>query len=457
METITHLNIKVEGTPFQVVQQLEIRHNVNDHATAVIAGEVECGLAQDYLKRIDERSMVRITTTAEGQPSILFCGVVANVGVQMMSEYALLTLTLRSMSWLLDQGKKNKSYQNTAKTHEDVMKQALEGEAPINMQVTDRAIGSMQVQCNETNWEFCKRMASRLAAPLLTTIHSETPVITVGIPQSGTVYDLTGTETQVASTGQQKADLMAEDRLGISIKTTQYMFIGDSVSYGAGSQKVSGITASMQTGMLVTTVSITTENGFVQQPIVNTQISGKMYTGQVKAVQKDMVQVHLVDIDSSYDDGGDVWLPYSTAYSSSDGSGFYCMPAVGDYVRVFFPGTDEGTAFAASSVSVSPGANVTDKQWRGPKGKQILMTEEGIFITTNADDKKIFIDLTDESGITITSNKNISICAKNNVSLLSNNTINMTAEKNIVISTAESYIDIKPKGIEIGAENIYIK
>ena len=45
--------------------------------------------------------------------------------------------------------------------------------------------------------------------------------------------------------------------------------------------------------------------------------------------------MHLVDIDSEYDGAGNVWLPYSTAYSSSDGSGFYCMPAEGDQV-VFF-------------------------------------------------------------------------------------------------------------------------
>ena len=124
---------------------------------------------------------------------------------------------------------------------------------------------------------------------------------------------------------------------------------------------------------------------------------------------------------------------------------------------MFFPGTDEGSAFAASSVCVSPGAKVTDKQWRGPNGKQILLTEEGIYITTNADDSKIFINLTDESGITISSNKDISVCAKNNLSLMSNNNISITAEKDILISTAESYIDMTPDGIEMGASNIVIK
>lgn len=166
--------------------------------------------------------------------------------------------------------------------------------------------------------------------------------------------------------------------------------------------------------------------------------------------------MHLVDIDQEYDADGDVWLPYSTAYSSGDGSGFYCMPAVDDMVRVFFPGSDEGKGFAASSVSVNTGADVTDKQWTGPGGKQILLTKEGIYITTNASDSRIFINLTDDNGITISSNKNINICAKKNLSIVSNDRISINAENDIYISSAESFIDIRPDKIELGAENVII-
>jgi len=40
---------------------------------------------------------------------------------------------------------------------------------------------------------------------------------------------------------------------------------------------------------------------------------------------------------------------------------------------------------------------------------------------------------------------------------MSNNNISITAEKDILISTAESYIDMTPDGIEMGASNIVIK
>lgn len=457
MEPITHLNIVVEGVAFNRLLELEIRHSVNEHGIAVVTGEMDADMAKDYLSRVDEKTSIRILTTAEGQPNVLFHGVVSNAGIETVNEYVMLKLALTSTSVLTDIEKVNKSYQNTGKNYEAIMTQAVNGKAVIDMQITDKAIGNMIVQCNESGWEFCKRMASRLGASIITSINEQRPTITVGIPQRGKTYNLNEVETKVQSNGNKMEDMMTEDTLGINIKTTQYMFLGDKVSYGAGDQRVRGVYATLISGMLITTVCVGREMGFKQPIIVNNQIAGKMYTGKVEGVKGDTVQVHLTDIDSEFDGESTVWLPYSTAYSSSDGSGFYCMPAEGDMVRVFFPGSDEGEAFAASSVSVNVGADITDKQWTGPNGKQILLTKEGIYITTNANENKIFIDLTDEGGITIKSNKNINICAKNNLSLISNNNISLTAENDILISSAESFIDIKPDGIEIGGDNVVIK
>lgn len=457
MEPITYLNIKVEGVSYNRIIGLEIKHEINEHGTAVLAVETDPRTANHYLKRVDERTVVRILTTAKGQPKVLFCGVISNAGVDTLSEYVVLKLALTSTSVLTDAGKSNRSYQNTGKTYQEIMTQSVEGKAKINMQVTDKAIGNMIVQCNETGWEFCKRMASRLGAPIVTSIDELMPTFTVGIPQRGTSYNLNQVELKVQSENSQLEDVVVDDTLGIHIKTTQYMFLGDKVLYGTTKQKVKKISSNLVSGMLVTTVCVGRQASFRQPMVVNNQIAGKMYTGRVEGVKGDMVQVHLIDIDSEFDGDSTVWLPYSTAYSSNDGSGFYCMPAEKDLVRVFFPGSDEGEAFAASSVSVNVGADVTDKQWTGPNGKQILLTKEGIYITTNANENKIFIDLTDAGGITIKSNKNINICAKNNLSLISNNNLSLTAENDILISSAESFIDIKPEGIEIGGENVVIK
>lgn len=170
MEPITYLNISIEGVSFNRLLELEIRHSVNEHGMAVITVETDEATANDYLNRADEKSTVMISTSAEGQPEVLFYGVVTNVGMEKLNEYVLLKLVLTSCSILCDTQKKNKSYQNIGKKYEDIMTQAVEGAAIIDMQMTDKAIGNMIVQCNETGWEFCKRMASRLGVPIITSI-----------------------------------------------------------------------------------------------------------------------------------------------------------------------------------------------------------------------------------------------------------------------------------------------
>ena len=64
MEPITYLNIQVEGVPFTKLLKLEIKHNVNEHAVATIAGEMSEKQAEDYMKSTDERTAVKVTTTA---------------------------------------------------------------------------------------------------------------------------------------------------------------------------------------------------------------------------------------------------------------------------------------------------------------------------------------------------------------------------------------------------------
>ena len=102
METISYLNIKVEGFPFQKVRSLSIRHVPNEHAMAKVVGEADTQTVQDSLQRLDERSIILITAAAEGQPKKLFCGIIAATSLQQDNAYSLVTLELCSTSRLTD-------------------------------------------------------------------------------------------------------------------------------------------------------------------------------------------------------------------------------------------------------------------------------------------------------------------------------------------------------------------
>lgn len=450
METITYLNLKVEGTPISKVTALEIDHGMNAYGSATVTGEVSIAEGEAFASRADGTTKIRITTTASGQPSILFIGVVNKSSITKMAEYALLTIELKATASRLDIQKRNKSYQNLGSTYEEILNQSLEGKATLEMQVSDKAIGQLIMQYQETPWEFASRMASQFEAPICANVTSDTPVLTIGVPEGKKSYNLPDVEYVSAAEGEN-----AGSPSGTGIATMQYMELGDKVSYGGNSGQVGHIHASIKDGILKTTIYTSKKQDFAQKAQYNQTTSGRMLKGIVQAVKKDKVQVHLVDIDESYDSGGNLWLPYSTAYSSSDGSGFYCMPQEGDEVRVFFPSDNEKDAFAASSVNVSPLDNPKHKKWRSPAGKEILFTEEGIFITCK--EEKIFINLENEKGITISSDKDINVMTVNNMLLYAQKELTVQAENKILLSTGSSYIDMTPEEIQMAATTVLIK
>lgn len=461
MEVISYLNISVDGIAFTKILEFSTSHQLNEHATAHLMGEIERDAGEDFVKRVDETTAVTIRTTAEGQPPILFCGSVADVGLDQEQEYARLELNLKSTSCMLDLQKNNKSFQDTGKTYEDILNQIYKGKAKLTMEVSDRPIGNLIMQYQETNWEFTKRMASVFNAPVVANLNTKIPQLTIGIPKSEKVYNLESVEHNYGAAGVKSltqptasAGATKQDDAGSGIRTNQYLFVGDTVVLNGKTEKVKSVSSKMEKGIIVTTIQAAKEGNITQPATTNVQASGKMFTGIVQAVEKDKVQAHLIDIDDSYDGGGTHWFPYSTAYSSGDGSGFYCMPEVGDQVRVFFPSNSEGEAFAASSVCVSPLDNPKHKQWRTPGGKRILMTEEGMVISCV--EGEIFIDLSDENGITIKSTKDINICSTTNMLLMARNNIMLQADNNVLISTAESYIEVRKDGIELGSENVVI-
>lgn len=476
METITFLNLKVEGTPITKITQLTIRNKIHTYGTASVAGETDYDAGSQFVKKAQPGMAITISTTAEGQPKVLFLGVIANAGIRKMGEYALLELSLTATASRLHIRKNNKSYQNTGDTYEKVVNQAFAGKAALDMLAKDHATGKLIMQYNETNWAFAQRMASALDAPLSANVDTEVPVITIGVPKTGKSYALNNVEYGFSDSGTPQGGVPQGGFAGTKLTSTQAVQLGDKITYGGTSGLVLGYESDMKDGTLKTTVEVMSEaaaaaassgaggssagsaggsGGAMQIPqITNTQASGKMFKGIVQAVELDKVQVHLIDIDGEYDGGGNVWFPYSTAYSSSDGSGFYCMPEVGDQVRVFFPSDNEKDAFAASSVNVSPLDNPKHKKWRSPAGKEILMTEEGIFITCK--ENKIFINLKDEDGISICCDKDICVNSKANLTLYAKNEIKMQADNKVLISAGESFIDMTKELVQLGGKQIMI-
>ena len=462
MENITYQNISIEGVSYNKLVSLQITHNVGDHAYASIELEVEKDSGLDFIKRADESTDVLIKTTAKGQHETLFAGCVLGVGMQEMAEYSVLNLKLVSTSYRLDIQKKQKTYQNTTATYGDVMKKAAGDAATVKVDVSDKVTGNLVMQYEETDWKFIERMASQLSASVFTDIDSVTPQIHIGVPKRSGLLSFDTVEMK-SYTQPAGYNLLANqfslggNKTATTINSVQgenYKFIGEKMSVNGADYVIGSVNCSMELGVLKCTYGLGNSDNCKSVAGSNSQLAGRMFLGEVKAVKGDQVQVHFSDIDDSYDAGGDKWFPYSTAYSSSDGSGFYCMPEEGDKVRVFIPSKNEKDAFVASSVNGNPQSNTRDKSWKAPGGKEILLADDGIYIICEGE--KIFINLTKENGIQIHSEKPISVTSDSNIIMQAGEEINITADTCINIGVGNSSIYIDKSQIEMGAEGVYI-
>ena len=90
---------------------------------------------------------------------------------------------------------------------------------------------------------------------------------------------------------------------------------------------------------------------------------------KVTGVKEDRVQVRLMG-----DERGNqyitLWHPYATVYSTPDGTGWYCMPEIGDEVRLTIPGKEEKEAYVTSSVHLD-----TNNEERKNPEEKLLKTK----------------------------------------------------------------------------------
>lgn len=163
------------------------------------------------------------------------------------------------------------------------------------MNVSDKPTGRLVMQYNETAWEFATRMSSEFGAPLCANMETQIPLLTVGVPQTGKSYQISDAEYDFGSNANAYEKMnsntqnsyMQEDFSGTGITTNQFIILGDTINYGGQTQQVQRYSATLKNGILQTDIDAAISSGFTQAPKTNTQISGKMLIGEVKAVKRD--------------------------------------------------------------------------------------------------------------------------------------------------------------------------
>ena len=398
--------------------------------------------------------------------NIFFRGLLENIVVDKKgNDYYEGRIDVISSSWLLDMEKKNRSFQNVGMTYEEI----IDGIVPfVSIENVNKEIGCPVLQFEETDWEFVKRMSSRLGLEIFPDCKSGKGIISVGL-QGAVVRDkITVSDYNFGTDDKLKDNLLSADDVS---QYTYYEFfsekqyeLGTEIDFNGYKGNVYDIKAELIRGRIVFTYRIGKKPLYTAKRIRNYDIVGRSITGTVLKTDRQTVKIHL-DIDENQDEA----TAYPYVWAPDSGNIMYCMPQIGTKVALYFGDTDDVPATLVHCIRTNGDtceafSKPQVKSFITEANKGIVLGEDNININTNMDSSMedmagSKIELSDAMGINIDTDKAISISATGKVTFEGQEGISFNAPIDIaalvsngLVTTGEmngTYIPSIDSGIEI--------
>ncbi|MWC31269.1 contractile injection system protein, VgrG/Pvc8 family [Paenibacillus sp. MMS18-CY102] len=426
---LTSADLIVSPFQFESITELSVVREMNEHVRFSISGIVAEDKLDRYVEQEEENSEIEVKIRNGEQREInLFHGVVTKLTIDAHRNVRRMTIEAQSSTMLMDISKESRSYQNTSRSYHQLIQNIAEqyaGADVVDNGTNRGSIGSLVVQYKETDWQFIKRLASHFHAPLVPVASQSGVKIFVGIPDLGEPYKLDefnysiikNLKEYMQKTAGEGQQLHEDQIISYEVTSGTLLELCQPVTFHKRKLYVYRATTAIENGLVMNRYELRDKQGMGCRTIYPYELAGASLFGKVSAISKDKVQLKL-DIDHGESDGS-IWFPYSTVYSSPDGSGWYCMPEVGDEIRLYFPNEHEKDAFAASSVDAES-ADTTKRSDPSVKsigtkhGKQIVFQPGAIEIIGNG---QLMMRLTDDGGIEIKSDKKITLDAKEDIDI----------------------------------------
>ncbi len=451
--------IKIE--PFHMRSLLTYRsmRYENEHGKVMLSGIIAKEDTEEYMQLLQENVWVCITLEGEEETCDLFRGIVTKGDMRQEGGCSVLSLTLHTGTILLDTVRHIRSFQDSALTYKDIIRSILRQYENGNMIMTsENGAGGFMMQYRETDWAFFKRIASCMHTVLMADARTGGSKFFCGIPQKGVAGEIQTRCYRVTKRlyeyGQRKAcglpGIREDDFAYYIVKTEDVYELGDQIVFNGLPVNICGVESVMEGSELYHTYYMKRPGGFRVPKRYNEALTGVSLAGHVTEVAGTRICLSL-EADENRAECGRTWFDFSTPYSSLGGAGFYCMPEIGDAVRLYFPTCDEKTACGFSAVNLEERQNPEIKYLMNKEGKQLILAPDYIRMTNNAG---MHLELNDHAGIRIESSGSVSVQAGENLDIVSKHgKITLSAAGKVVLEQGKTTMnlagDIHLKGASV--------
>lgn len=423
--------VKIIVEPFEYISltMVECVKALNQHGCMTVTGLIRHEHGREYMALAARETWVCVKAVSEGgEEQVFFHGILTGMQMKKEAQASVMTIEIRTGSFLLDIEKHTRSFQDAGFSYESVADSCVTsaGGYSIMLEKEDVPTGCFLMQYNETDWAFIRRIASYAGVVLRPEYATRGKKIYLGYSGRRVPGNLEPDSYQVVQNFGANASADAFGGKGFAgemayiVQTREIYDLGDTVTF-QGRKLVAGRIESRLEGQeLCHTYHLIPERDGLLPALYNSLLHGVALKARVLAVETTVVQIQF-DEDENKDGCGRRWFDFATVYSTPDGAGWYCMPEVGDEVRVVFPDNCEGHAYVASSVHVGSAGgrtNPDEKFWRNRHNKEIRFTPDSLTLTNN---NGLTVQLSDAEGIKICSGKDIVLKSDGEVRIKSQN------------------------------------
>lgn len=450
-------NIKVK--PFVLLDLIEYIgfKKENEHGYVRFRAHIAEEYSSSYVEMALQECWAEVSAEdSSGSERVLFNGIVTELSIETKNCVNLLTVVLRSGSYLMDTMPHIRSYQAPSLLYKDVLSSYTDTYTDGNFIMTKgngENIPPLILQYQETDWQFTKRLASHFNTIVMPDCKTKGNKYFFGLPQ---LPDSAQVVTKHFSMQKRVDEFTYKQKNGVKglresdaiyyiLKSREIFELGSQVALNGRSLYVSEIETRLEGSELYHTYYLKSENGFMVPKTFNEKLIGASLSSQILNVEKDVVQIS-VDQDENKANAGVNWYSYSTPYSTPDGTGWYCMPEPGDAVRFYIPNADEAEAYVISSTHLQSSdtqerINPDYKSIMNKYHKEILFKPDSLTFTNNAG---MSIEILDDIGIRIMSDKAIIIKSDSSVDISSaTSTLKVTAPQSILLQQKDTNIRLK--------------
>lgn len=440
--------------PFEIldITDCDIVMTVNEHLTAVITGHIRLEDDRDtFINGVMSQTFIIKALTEDGEEVPLFRGDIREIFMDSEGGIGRITVTVESKTARLDTENHFRMFQGIGQTYRQIADAVL---SSVNSVSTIYSKGKgvqakgFVVQYGETDWQFLKRLASQLNTVLVADCTNDSICFFFGNPAREGNGALDMQECRM----RRYINFEGRESVEYVVQSRKMLKLCAQVPIAGNSYYVYKIKTSYKTKEIIFEYILRPANGFRVPSISHEAIRGVSITGEVIEVRDTRIRIRLSS-KADYDFGDSLWFPFSTVYSSPDGTGWYCMPEEGDQIRLCVPDSREETAYAVSAVHLDNHAglrtNVDEKSIRTKYGKEIRFIPKQILITNH---QGMSIILDDDEGILIKSNEKVEITSESGIELKGGK-INIEGKKGVILMEGPNMLmvrdGIKEQGMNI--------